>query len=237
MLELRGLCAGYGRADVLHDLDVTVDRGAICALIGANGAGKSTTLRAIAGLLRPVRGSIRFEGREIGQMAASRMAAIGIALVPEGRKVFAPLTVRDNLVVGAFTQLFPRRSGRFEEQLAFVLELFPRLQERLEQPAGTLSGGEQQMLAIARALMSRPRLLLLDEPSMGLAPLVVYQVFKVLDELRAAGLTILVSEQNAHVTLAHADVGYVIEGGRITLQDSADALRGNDQVREAYLGI
>ncbi len=237
MLELRGLCAGYGRVDVLHDLDITVEQGAICALIGANGAGKSTTLRAISGLLRPVRGSIRFDGRDIDRLPASKMASIGIALVPEGRKVFAPLSVRDNLLVGAFTQLFPRRTGRFDRQLAFVLDLFPRLRERLDQPAGTLSGGEQQMLAIGRALMSQPRLLLLDEPSMGLAPVVVQQVFQVLGELRAAGLTILVSEQNAHVTLAHADVGYVIEGGRIALFDSAQALRDNDRVREAYLGI
>jgi branched-chain amino acid transport system ATP-binding protein len=240
MLEVAALQAGYGVSDVLHDLSLTVAQGSFCALIGANGAGKSTTMKAIAGLVRPVRGRIDFEGQAIDQLAAAQIVRRGIALVPEGRRVFGPLTVRENLQMGAFTRLFPRRSAAGKpaaQSLAFVLDMFPRLSERLEQQAATLSGGEQQMLAIGRALMSEPRLLLLDEPSMGLAPLIVQQVFDVLSRLQAAGLTVLVSEQNASIALAHAQRGYVIEAGRIVMADGAAALRGNDKVREAYLGI
>jgi len=240
MLELAMLRAGYGAADVLHEVSFRVPQGSFCTLIGANGAGKSTTLKALAGLVRPVRGRISFEGESIGALSAAQIVARGIALVPEGRRVFGPLTVRENLQMGAFTRLFSHRAGgerRVAQRLAFVLETFPRLQERLAQEAATLSGGEQQMLAIGRALMSEPRLLLLDEPSMGLAPLVVQQVFDVLRRLQRSGLTLLVSEQNANVALAHADHGCVIESGRIVMDDSAAALRGNDKVREAYLGI
>jgi branched-chain amino acid transport system ATP-binding protein len=240
MLELAMLRAGYGAADVLHEVSFRVPQGSFCALIGANGAGKSTTLKALAGLVRPVRGRITFEGESIGALSAAQIVGRGIALVPEGRRVFGPLTVRENLQMGAFSRLFSRRPGaerRVAERLAFVLETFPRLQERLAQEAATLSGGEQQMLAIGRALMSEPRLLLLDEPSMGLAPLVVQQVFDVLRRLQRSGLTLLVSEQNANAALAHADRGCVIESGRIVMDDSAAALRGNDKVREAYLGI
>ena len=240
MLEVAALQAGYGVSDVLHDLALTVAQGSFCALIGANGAGKSTTMKAIAGLVRPVRGRIVFEGQAIDHLAAAQIVRRGVALVPEGRRVFGPLTVRENLQMGGFTRLFPQRSrtGKpVDESLEFVLDMFPRLRERLEQQAATLSGGEQQMLAIGRALMSEPRLLLLDEPSMGLAPLIVQQVFDVLSRLQDAGLTVLVSEQNASIALAHADRGYVIEGGRIVMADDAAALRGNDKVREAYLGI
>ncbi len=240
MLEVSTLRAGYGASDVLHELAFTVQEGSFCTLIGANGAGKSTTMKAIAGLLRPVQGRVVFEGDAIERLAAAQIVARGIALVPEGRRVFGPLTVRENLQMGAFTKLFPRASSagkRVEDRLEFVLETFPRLRERLVQQAATLSGGEQQMLAIGRALMSEPRLLLLDEPSMGLAPLIVQQVFEVLSLLQRSGLTILVSEQNASVALAHADRGYVIESGRIVMADSAAALRGNDKVREAYLGV
>jgi branched-chain amino acid transport system ATP-binding protein len=239
MLEVARLQAGYGAADVLHDVSFTVAQGSFHALIGANGAGKSTTLKALAGLVRPVRGRIVFEGADIAGLPAAQIVARGIALVPEGRRVFGPLTVRENLQLGAFTRLFRRgaRDGRVEARLEFVLETFPRLRERLAQLAATLSGGEQQMLAIGRALMSEPRLLLLDEPSMGLAPLVVQQVFDVLRQLQAGGLTVLVSEQNASVALAHADRGHVIESGHIVLDDGAEALRGNDQVRKAYLGL
>ena len=239
MLEVVGLQAGYGAADVLHDVSFGVARNAFATLIGANGAGKSTTLKALAGLLRPVRGRIVFEGTDITALSAAQIVARGIALVPEGRRVFGPLTVHENLELGAFTRLFPRapRDGRFEARLEYVLETFPRLRERLTQQAATLSGGEQQMLAIGRALMSEPRLLLLDEPSMGLAPLVVQQVFSVLRRLQAGGLTVLVSEQNANIALAHADRGQVIESGRIVMDDSAEALRGSDRVRKAYLGL
>ena len=240
MLEVGTLQAGFGASDVLHELSFGVTQGSFCTLIGANGAGKSTTMKAIAGLVRPVRGRIAFEGEAIERLAAAQIVTRGIALVPEGRHVFGPLTVRENLQMGAFTKLFPRvaRSDkRVETRLEFVLETFPRLRERLAQQAATLSGGEQQMLAIGRALMSEPRLLLLDEPSMGLAPLIVQQVFEVLSRLQRGGLTVLVSEQNASVALAHADRGYVLESGRIVMADSAAALRGNDKVREAYLGI
>ena len=240
MLELQALKAGYGGSDVLHDVSLSVRQGSFCALIGANGAGKSTTMKAIAGLLRPVQGQIVFEGEEIGRLPAAQLVTRGMALVPEGRRVFGPLTVRENLQMGAFTKLFPRAAAgrhQVQERLDFVLQTFPHLRERLAQQAVTLSGGEQQMLAIGRALMSAPRLLLLDEPSMGLAPLVVQQLFEVLSSLGRGGLTVLVSEQNANIALAHADHGYVIESGRIVMADTAAALRGSDRVREAYLGI
>jgi len=237
MLEINGLSAGYGASDVLHDVSLSVPAGSFVALIGANGAGKSTTMRALAGLLRPVQGSISFEGRDLRGLSASRIVRCGIALVPEGRHVFGPLTVRENLQMGAFTRLFPRSRPGVVERLEFVYETFPRLAERNDQLAGTLSGGEQQMLAIGRALMSEPRLLLLDEPSMGLAPVIVQNVFAVLKKLQQGGLTILVSEQNASVALASADRGYVMESGAIALSGSAAELRGDDRVREAYLGI
>ena len=240
MLEVKALQAGYGNSNVLHGLSLSVPKGSFCTLIGANGAGKSTTMKAIAGLLRPVQGSIEFEGKPIGHLPAAQIVTRGIALVPEGRRVFGPMSVSENLQMGAFTRLFPRaaQGGReVEMRLAFVLETFPRLKERLAQQAATLSGGEQQMLAIGRALMSTPHMLLLDEPSMGLAPLIVLQVFDVLRKLQKSGLTVLVSEQNASVALAHADHGYVIESGRIVLADTAANLHGNDKVREAYLGI
>ena len=237
MLEVQQLHAGYGQADVLHGIDLHIPKGSFCALIGANGAGKSTTMKALAGLLRPSRGEVWLEGRKVSQLSAAQVLRQGMALVPEGRRVFGPLSVRENLQMGAFVQLFPRRRADVERPLEFVLNTFPRLRERLDQAAGTLSGGEQQMLAIGRALMSEPHTLLLDEPSMGLAPLVVQQVFQVLNELQRAGLTLLVSEQNAHVALTHADHGYVLEAGRIVKSDAAQALRDNDEVREAYLGI
>jgi len=240
MLEVEHLEAGYGAASVLHDVNLRIAPGSFHALIGANGAGKSTLLKTLAGLLRPSRGRIDFDGAPIGALAPAAIVARGLALVPEGRRVFGPLSVRENLQMGAFTRLF--RAGAAaraaaDERLAFVLQTFPRLQERLAQEAGTLSGGEQQMLAIGRALMSSPRLLLLDEPSMGLAPRMVEQVFEALDGLRRHGLTVLVAEQNAAVALAHADRGAVLESGRIALDDSASRLRDDDAVREAYLGI
>ena len=237
MLEIKALHAGYGASDVLHDVCIDIGRGAFHGLIGANGAGKSTTMKALSGLLRPVRGSITFAGEDISRLSAARVVAKGFALVPEGRRVFGPMTVSDNLQMGAFTQLFPRKKGNVSERLDFVLGTFPRLKERLGQLAGTLSGGEQQMLAIGRALMSGPHFLALDEPSMGLAPVIVEQVFAALKKLQRDGLTILVSEQNASITLAHCDFGHVMESGAITLSGPASLLRDNDRVREAYLGI
>ncbi len=237
MLEMSGLHAGYGASDVLNDVSISIERGSFHALIGANGAGKSTTMKALSGLLRPVRGRITFEGEAISRLPAARIVSKGFALVPEGRRVFGPLSVSDNLQMGAFTALFPRRKGDLTDRLEFVLATFPRLKERLHQSAGTLSGGEQQMLAIGRALMSRPRLLALDEPSMGLAPVIVEQVFAALKQLQRDGLTILVSEQNASITLAHADVGHVMESGAIALSGPAAMLRDDDRVREAYLGL
>jgi branched-chain amino acid transport system ATP-binding protein len=237
MLEIRDLAASYGLGDVLSGVTLEVAQGGFCALIGANGAGKSTTMRAVSGLLRPVRGVIRFDGRDITRLPADRIVRMGVALVPEGRKVFAPLTVRENLEMGGFQHLFPRTRAAFAQHLDFVLGLFPRLEERLDQPAGTLSGGEQQMLAIGRALMSGPRLLLLDEPSMGLAPLIVTQIFATLKKLNELGTTLFVCEQNTAVTLRQADRAYVLEGGRITLAGTAASLAADDRVREAYLGL
>lgn len=237
LLDIQGLHAGYGASDVLHDVAIAMEPGSFHALIGANGAGKSTTMKALSGLLRPVRGSIAFAGEDIARLPAARIVSKGFALVPEGRRVFGPLSVKDNLQMGAFTDLFPRRKNNLDDRLAFVLSTFPRLEERLAQAAGTLSGGEQQMLAIGRALMSGPRLLALDEPSMGLAPVIVEQVFAALKQLQRGGLTILVSEQNASITLAHADIGHVMESGAITLSGAAAALRDDDRVREAYLGL
>ena len=237
MLEVRGLQAGYGHGIVLSDVTLSVPKGGFHALIGANGAGKTTTMRVLSGLMAPSAGHVIFDGHDLAGLRADRVMRLGLALVPEGRKVFAPLTVRENLEMGAFALLFPRRRTGIEKNLAMVLDLFPRLEERLDQLAGTLSGGEQQMLAIGRALMSSPRMLLLDEPSMGLAPLVITQIFDTLQRLRGLGLTILVCEQNTNITLKRAEYGYVLEGGRITLADQASALAANERVREAYLGI
>jgi len=240
MLDVARIGAGYGAARVLEDVSLTVARGGFHALIGANGAGKSTLLKTIAGLLRPSSGRIDFDGASIAGIAPARIVARGLALVPEGRRVFGPLTVRENLQMGAFTRLFRAGAAARDAvgaRLDFVLDTFPRLRERLAQDAGTLSGGEQQMLALGRVLMSSPSLLLLDEPSMGLAPRVVEQLFEVLRGLQRHGLTVLVAEQNAAIALAHADRGTVIENGRISLDGAAEQLRRDDAVREAYLGV
>jgi branched-chain amino acid transport system ATP-binding protein len=237
MLKVEQLSAHYGGIHALQGIELEVPDRTIVSLIGANGAGKSTTMRALSGLLRPVRGTIRFDGRDISRLPADRIVRMGLALVPEGRKVFAPLSVRENLEMGGFQHLFPRTKAVFAKHMAFVLDLFPRLEERLEQPAGTLSGGEQQMLAIGRALMSGPRLLLLDEPSMGLAPLIVTQIFNTLKRLNELGTTLFVCEQNTAVTLRKAQQAYVLEGGRITLSGTAASLAADDRVREAYLGL
>jgi len=233
LLELRGLKVSYGGIAAVKGIDLNVGCGETVCLIGANGAGKSSTLKAIAGLLPVAREAVWLQGEAIGGRAAYQLVRRGLALVPEGRGVFAQLTVHENLAMGAYSR---NHRGDAEGALAKVFELFPRLKERHRQIAGTLSGGEQQMLAIGRALMSHPRLLLLDEPSMGLAPLIVARIFEIIREIVRQGVTVLVVEQNARLALETCDRGYVMESGLISLNDTAQALLGNDSVRRAYLG-
>jgi len=232
-LRLEGVVSGYGQIMGIKGISLHVDSGEIVALIGANGAGKSTTLRTISGLLRPRAGAITFEGRRIERVAPHRIVAMGISHAPEGRAIFARLSVLENLRLGAY-----QRSDRsaIEDDIERTLALFPRLRERLRQDGGTLSGGEQQMLAIARALMARPRLLLLDEPSMGLAPVLVETIFRTIIAINGQGTTILLVEQNASLALQIAHRGYVLESGTVTLSASATDLRASDEVRKTYLG-
>jgi branched-chain amino acid transport system ATP-binding protein len=232
MLTVSDLHTYYGGIAALRGISFDVPRGAVVALIGANGAGKSTTLNTISGLLAPRRGTIHFEDREISGWRAERVASLGLVQVPEGRQILAPLTVEENLLVGAHT----RRDAAVRADLAAVYERFPRLAERRTLIAGALSGGEQQMLAIGRALMARPRLLMLDEPSLGLAPLVVQEVFRVVAALKEQGVTILLVEQNARKALAVADYAYVLEGGAISQAGPAATLRADPRILEAYLG-
>lgn len=236
MLEITNLCASYGAGDVLREASLEIPAGQIGCLLGANGAGKTTVMRSLSGLLRPLRGSIRFEGEAIETLSADRIVERGIVLVPEGRRVFAPLSVSENLEMGGYKLLKQRRQAEFRRNLEFVLDLFPRLSERAGQAAGTLSGGEQQMVAIGRALMSSPRLLMLDEPSMGLAPLVVKDIFLSLRRLKQEGLTLFIAEQNAKLTLSAADYGYVLQEGRVAYSGSAQTLRDDTRVQAAYLG-
>jgi branched-chain amino acid transport system ATP-binding protein len=217
LLRVNEIQAEYGRLRALHDVSLEVPEGSIVALLGANGAGKTTTLRAISGVLHPTRGTIEFDGKRIERMCADQLVRLGIAHVPEGRQVFPELTVYENLRLGAYT----RRDARaIDKDLQRVLDYFPRLRERLAQTAGTLSGGEQQMLAIGRGLMAKPRLLLLDEPSLGLAPLLVKEIFHIIAEIRAAGTTVVLVEQNAHMALNVADYAYLLRAGRVVLSDS-----------------
>ena len=233
MLELQDVHVQYGNIRSLQGVSLRVGEGELIALIGSNGAGKTTTLRAISGLLRPSPGSITFEGAAIHNASTDRIVSLGISHCPEGRRIFGGLTVRENLVLGAVS-----RSDRaaIAADEAMVFELFPLLKERVRQAGGTLSGGEQQMLAIGRALMSRPRLLLLDEPSLGLAPLMVERIFDTIAELKNQGRTILLVEQNVHHALDIADRAYVMETGKITLEGPADVLRRDPQVERSYLG-
>ena len=233
LLEVANLVARYGRITALQDVSLTVDEGEIVTLIGANGAGKTTTLRAISGLIRPASGSIRFAGRDVTRLAPSEIVRAGIGHSPEGRHVFPRMTVRENLELGAFTR---RAKDEIAADLERVLAIFPRLKERYEQKAGTMSGGEQQMLAIGRALMSRPRVLLLDEPSLGLSPKLVQTIFEVIRDINARGTTILLIEQNARQALAVASRGYVLEVGRIAHSGAAAELAASEAVRAAYLG-
>jgi len=233
LLEVDHLVARYGRITALQDISLTVEEGEIVTLIGANGAGKTTTLRAISGLVRPASGTIRFAGRDITRLAANEIVRAGVGHSPEGRRVFPRMTVRENLELGAYTR---RAKPEIAEDLERVLTVFPRLKERYEQKAGTMSGGEQQMLAIARALMSRPRMLLLDEPSLGLSPKLVQTIFEVIRDINARGTTILLIEQNARQALAVAARGYVLEVGAIAHAGAAAELAASDAVRAAYLG-
>jgi len=233
MLVLDQIHTYYDRIHALKGVSLTVERGEIVTLIGSNGAGKTTTLRTISGLLKPRAGNILLEGAPIDELPAHEITRLGISHSPEGRRIFARLTVAENLEMGAFAR---NDKQGIRQDMARVLELFPRLRERLHQRGGTLSGGEQQMLAMARALMSRPRLLLLDEPSMGLAPLLVEQIFQIIRNINAQGVTILLVEQNAHVALSIAHRAYVMETGAIVLAGPAAEVLTSPQVREAYLG-
>jgi branched-chain amino acid transport system ATP-binding protein len=233
MLTLENISVGYGAIRALKGVSMHVEQGEVVTLIGANGAGKTTTLRTITGLLSPTEGRILFEGQEISGRPTHQLVARGISMSPEGRGVFANLTVRENLLMGAYLK---KNKAEIAEDLERGFRMFPRLKERESQKAGTLSGGEQQMLAMARALMSRPRLLLLDEPSLGLAPLVVHTIFEAIDEIRGEGTTILLVEQNAHAALKHSDRAYVLETGRIVMEGPSKELAADPRIKEAYLG-
>ena len=234
LLTVRGLTLGYDRTDAVKGIDFDVPQGSVVTLIGANGAGKTTTLRGVSGLLKPRAGSMRFDGHELAGMAAHKIARLGVAQSPEGRQVFAGMSIEENLAMGAFLET---DFAAIRERRANVLERFPRLGERLSQSAGLLSGGEQQMLAMGRALMANPRLLLLDEPSMGLAPLFVEEIFRIVADLKSEGRTILLVEQNAQAALEIADYAYVIESGRIKLEGPAQQIAENPEVAAAYLGM
>ncbi len=235
MLELAAVSACYGNIQVLHDIDMHVEEGEIIALIGANGAGKSTTLMSISGIVPPRRGSILFKGQPIHGMPPEKIVAAGLSQVPEGRHIFPDLTVSENLDMGCFLR---RDRDGIKADFEYIYTLFPILGERRHQPGGYLSGGEQQMLAISRALMARPQLLLLDEPSMGLAPLVTRQIFDIIRRInKEQNTTICLVEQNANLALKVADRGYVLENGRITIHDTSEALLHNQDIQKAYLGI
>ena len=232
ILDVQDVHTYYGNIEALKGVSLKVEQGEIVTLIGSNGAGKTTTLRTISGVLRPRRGSVRMDQSDLTKTPPNEIVRLGIAHSPEGRRIFARMTVRENLEMGAFARGAVDLDGDYER----VYTLFPRIKERLKQRAGTLSGGEQQMLAIGRALMARPKLLLLDEPSMGLAPVLVELVFQTIKEINAQGMTVLLVEQNAHMALTIANRGYVLQTGKIVLTDSAKALADNEMVRKAYLG-
>jgi len=234
LLEVRSLNAGYGEVQILWDVGLSLEAGRITCLVGANGAGKTTLLRAVMGLIRPRGGSVRLEGREISRLAAYRKADLGLVLVPEGRQLFADMTVYENLEMGASNR---RARGLMTRNLARVYELFPRIQERRGQRAGTLSGGEQQMLAIARGLMAEPSVLMIDELSLGLAPSLVLSLFESLRKIQSEGLTVLLVEQNVHLALSVSHHAYVLSEGRVVLSGPAEDVAGNEEVRRSYLGM
>ncbi len=232
MLEVRDLRVAYGAIEAIKGISLTVDEGQVVTLIGTNGAGKTTTLRTLSGLLKPVSGEVLFDGERIDAVPAHQIVTRGVAHSPEGRRIFPLMTVEENLELGAYS----RKGQAIAKDITAVFERFPRLQERRTQKAGTLSGGEQQMLAIGRALMSRPRLLMLDEPSMGLSPIMIQLIFETIAELKAGGTTILLVEQNASAALALADYGYVLETGKVVLEGIGSDLLDDENVRKAYLG-
>ncbi len=237
MLTIRGLEAGYGKVRVLHGIDIDVPQGKVVTLIGSNGAGKTTTMRAVSGMIQPTAGQITLGAERIDQMPPHRIARMGLAHSPEGRRVFGSLSVLDNLKLGAFPRYSgSRKRGDIDGDLERAMDLFPRLQERRNQLAGTLSGGEQQMLAMARAIMLQPELVLLDEPSMGLAPILVDEVFRIIGRLKQQGVTMLLVEQFAAAALNVADYGYVLENGRISVHGPAEKLKTDPAVKAAYLG-
>ena len=234
MLKLEGIDAGYGATTIIHNVSLEVQAGEVVTIVGANGAGKTTTLRTIAGLIQPTAGRVFFEGQDVTRLEAHEIVDLGITLIPEGRQLFPEMTVRENLLMGAYRKAARDRQHQTLEEM---MNLFPRVKERLDQNAGSLSGGEQQMVAIARGMMARPKLLMFDEPSLGLAPIIVSQVFEVIDTIVKTGTTVLIVEQNVFHTLKAADRGYVLENGEVVLSDKAEALLNNDHVRQAYLGI
>lgn len=233
LLEIKDLHVSYGAIRALSGISFNINKGEIVALIGANGAGKSTTLRTISGLIKPAKGSILYKGMELTKLPPHKIVEAGISQVPEGRRVFPDMTVMENLEMGAYTR---KDKAEIKESLKSVFKRFPRLEERKCQLAGTLSGGEQQMLAMGRALMARPDVMLLDEPSMGLAPMLVKEIFNIIKDINQTGTTILLVEQNAHMALSISDRAYVLETGNIVLSGRADELAHNEQVRKAYLG-
>ncbi len=236
LLELKDLTVSYGRIEAVRGISLTVDEGELVTLIGANGAGKTTTMRAISGIRQLSRGSVWFDGKDISRMKAHERVIAGIVQAPEGRGVFPGMTVLENLEMGAYARVFPTKTEH-DETLARVFELFPRLLERREQVGGTLSGGEQQMLAIGRALMARPRLLLLDEPSMGLAPMVIQQIFRIITEINSTGTTILLVEQNAQQALSRSHRAYILETGEVVTSGGGKELLVDPAVKQAYLGV
>ncbi len=234
MLKLQGVSAGYGGTEIIRNVTLEVNKGEVVTIVGANGAGKTTTLRTICGIVKPTTGSIEFEGRKLDGLRSDEIVAAGLTMVPEGRQLFPHISVKDNLLMGAYKHSARSTvTPRMEE----VLEIFPRVRERLTQMAGSLSGGEQQMVAIARGLMSNPALLMFDEPSLGLSPLLVSQVFEVIDRIVDMGTTVLIVEQNIVHTLKIADRGYVLENGEITMTGTGKELLDNPHIKKAYLGI
>ncbi len=234
ILEAQDLSSGYGELQILWDVSIRLQQGRLTTVVGSNGAGKTTLLRTLMGLIRPWSGTIMFDGHDVTRLAPHQKAEMGLVLIPEGRQLFTDMTVLENLEMGASPQ---RARPKMKENLDKVFELFPRLKERMHQKAGTLSGGEQQMLAIARGLMADPIVLMLDEPSLGLAPLLVIELFETIRTLKEAGLTMLLVEQNVHMALAVSDYAYVLSQGRIEIEGEADVVRQMDEVREAYLGL
>jgi len=234
VLKVEHLNAGYGDIQVLWDISLEIRTGEVVALIGSNGAGKSTLLWTLSGLLKPMSGSVQFEGEEIGGAPPDRIVSLGLTQVPQGRRLFAGLTVRENLLQGAYSR---SDRGGIAEDLDFVLELFPRLRERYHQAAGSMSGGEQQMCAVGRGLMARPKLLMVDEVSLGLAPIVVEAIYEAISKVRARGMTVLIVEQDVQVALEQADRGYVLDVGALLMSGAASDLLANPRIREAYLGL